>query len=262
MGARRADPLGSRRRRGALARSMSAGDEDELRGTIAATRNRLPERPFLLLGQQSLADPSRSPDGKHTAWAYTHGPRSGVDWPRELERHIARVEAQVERFAPGFRELILARHVMPPATLERRDRNLVGGDVGGGSYQLRQVTFRPLPGLSPDPDPARWPLPGERRDLPRRSRARGAGRRRRARRSHPRLTQRWDDEAASDQCALGGLIVSGSAGQRRALVVLAVVPSPWGRPCSAVRRAEPAAHGFDRVEHRLGDRGAWTQAAA
>ena len=126
-----------------------SGDEDELRGTIAATRNRLPERPFLLLGQQSLADPSRSPDGKHTAWAYTHGPRSGVDWLRELERHIARVEAQVERFAPGFRELILARHVMPPATLERRDRNLVGGDVGGGSYQLRQVTFRPLPGLSP-----------------------------------------------------------------------------------------------------------------
>ena len=59
------------------------------------------------------------------------------------------MEAQVERFAPGFRELILARHVMPPATLERRDRNLVGGDVGGGSYQLRQVTFRPLPGLSP-----------------------------------------------------------------------------------------------------------------
>jgi phytoene dehydrogenase-like protein len=126
-----------------------SGDEDELLGTIAATQKGLPERPFLLLGQQSVADPSRALHGKHTAWAYTHGPRSGVDWPRELERHVERIEAQVERFAPGFRELILARHVIGPAELERRDPNLVGGDVGGGSYRLRQVIFRPLPGLSP-----------------------------------------------------------------------------------------------------------------
>ena len=68
---------------------------------------------------------------------------------------MERIEAQVERFAPGFRELILARHVMGPAELERRDRNLVGGDVGGGSYRLRQVVFRPVPGLSPYRTPLR-----------------------------------------------------------------------------------------------------------
>ena len=125
------------------------GDEQEILETIATTRDGLPERPFMLLGQQSLADPSRAPEGKHTAWAYTHGPQLGVDWPRELERHVERMEAQVERFAPGFRDLILARHVMGPAELERRDRNLVGGDVAGGSYQLRQLIFRPLPRRSP-----------------------------------------------------------------------------------------------------------------
>jgi phytoene dehydrogenase-like protein len=126
-----------------------SGDEPELVATIATTQHRLPERPFLLMGQQSLADPSRAPEGKHTAWAYTHGPRMGVGWATELERHVARIEAQVERFAPGFHDRILARHVMGPADLERRNRNLVGGDVGGGSYTLRQVAFRPVPGLSP-----------------------------------------------------------------------------------------------------------------
>jgi phytoene dehydrogenase-like protein len=133
-----------------------AGDEDELVRTIAESQDRLPERPFLLLGQQSLADPSRAPEGKHTAWAYTHGPRAGIDWQTQLDAHVERVEAQVERFAPGFRERILARHVMGPVELEQRDRNLVGGDVGGGSYRLRQVVFRPVPGLSP----YRTPLSG------------------------------------------------------------------------------------------------------
>ena len=126
-----------------------AGGEEELVRTIGDSQYRLPERPFLLLGQQSLADPSRAPAGKHTAWAYTHGPRTGIDWHGQLDAHVERIEAQVERFAPGFRDRILARHVMGPADLERRDRNLVGGDVGGGSYRLRQVVFRPVPGLSP-----------------------------------------------------------------------------------------------------------------
>jgi phytoene dehydrogenase-like protein len=126
-----------------------AGDEEELVRTIAESQDRLPERPFLLLGQQSLADPSRAPEGKHTAWAYTHGPRRGIDWSGQLGAHVERIEAQVERFAPGFRDLILARHVMGPAELERRDSNLVGGDVGGGTYRLRQVVFRPVPGFSP-----------------------------------------------------------------------------------------------------------------
>ncbi len=133
-----------------------AGGEDELVETIAASHERLPEHPFLLLGQQSLADPSRAPEGKHTAWAYTHGPRLGIDWAAELETVVERIEAQVERFAPGFRGRILARHVMGPGELERRDRNLVGGDVGGGSYTLRQVVFRPVPRISP----YRTPLSG------------------------------------------------------------------------------------------------------
>ena len=132
-----------------------AGDEAELIRTLATGRHRLPDRPYLLLGQQSLADPSRAPAGKHTAWAYTRGPRTGIDWSAEVAPLVERIEAQVERFAPGFRELILARHVMGPGELERRDRNLVGGDVGGGSYRLRQVVFRPVPRLSPYRTPLR-----------------------------------------------------------------------------------------------------------
>lgn len=125
-----------------------AGSEQEIVAAIAESRHGLPERPFLLLGQQSLADPTRAPAGRHTAWAYTHGPQT-VDWEREAAAHVARVEAQVERFAPGFRDRILARSVLTPRELERRNANLVGGDVGGGSYVLPQVIFRPMPRLSP-----------------------------------------------------------------------------------------------------------------
>ena len=132
------------------------GSEPELLEAIAQSGERLPDAPALLLGQQSIADPTRAPEGRHTAWAYTHGPARGVDWTAELDRHVERIEAQVERFAPGFRDRILARHVLGPAELEARNRNLVGGDVGGGSYRLRQVVFRPLPKLSP----YRTPLAG------------------------------------------------------------------------------------------------------
>jgi phytoene dehydrogenase-like protein len=131
------------------------GEEDELIQTLADTRQRLAARPFLLLGQQSLADPSRAPAGKHTAWAYARAPQTGIDWSVELDRMVERIEAQVERFAPGFRDRILARHVMGPADLQGRDQNLVGGDVGGGSYRLRQVVFRPVPRLSPYRTPLR-----------------------------------------------------------------------------------------------------------
>jgi phytoene dehydrogenase-like protein len=114
----------------------------------------LPEHPFMLLGQQSLADPSRAPAGMHTAWAYTHGPQS-LDWASEQERHVERMEAQVERFAPGFRKLILARHVLGPADLQARNANLIGGDVGGGSFALDQLIFRPTRSLSPYRTPVR-----------------------------------------------------------------------------------------------------------
>ena len=124
------------------------GDEARPIASLAQARTGLAERPFLLLGQQSIADPSRAPAGKHTAWAYTHGPRQ----PRsELgsERYVEAVEQQVERFAPGFRDRILARHVLGPRDLEARNANLVGGDVGGGSYGGLQSVFRPLPAVSP-----------------------------------------------------------------------------------------------------------------
>jgi phytoene dehydrogenase-like protein len=130
------------------------GDAAEVLETTSITARGLPERPFLLLGQQSVADPSRAPAGKHTAWAYTHGPHS-VDWVAEREPHVERIEAQVERFAPGFRDRILARHVLGPGDLQRRNANLVGGDVGGGSYTLDQVIFRPLPSVSPYRTPIR-----------------------------------------------------------------------------------------------------------
>ena len=115
---------------------------------------RLPEHPFMLLGQQSIADPSRAPAGHHTAWAYTHGPRS-VDWETERDRHVQRMEEEVERLAPGFRDRILARHVLGPADLQRRNANLLGGDVGGGSNSLDQVIFRPVPSLAPYRTPVR-----------------------------------------------------------------------------------------------------------
>jgi phytoene dehydrogenase-like protein len=97
----------------------------------------------MLLGQQSVADPTRAPAGKHTAWGYMRGPQS-ADWAGVRDRLVERMEAQVERFAPGFRDLILARHVLGPADLQRRNANLIGGDVGGGSYSLGQVVFRPV----------------------------------------------------------------------------------------------------------------------
>ena len=130
------------------------GGEAELLEAIAAARRGSPERPCLLLGQQTIADPSRAPAGKHTAWAYTHGPRD-LDWPAQTPRWVQRIEAHIEHYAPGFRERILARHVLGPADLQARNPNLIGGDVGGGSYRLDQVLFRPLPAPSPYRTPIR-----------------------------------------------------------------------------------------------------------
>jgi phytoene dehydrogenase-like protein len=108
----------------------------------------------MLCGQQSIADPTRAPEGKHTAWAYTHGPHD-VDWEAERDGLVERMEARIEAFAPGFRDRILARHVQAPGDLERRNANLVHGDVGSGSYSLDQIVFRPLPSLTPYRTPVR-----------------------------------------------------------------------------------------------------------
>ena len=113
-------------------------------------RGRVSPRPFVLLAQQSLFDPSRAPEGKHTAWGYCHVPHgSTIDM-------TAAIEAQVERFAPGFCERILARSPMGPAELQEHNPNLVGGDINGGAADLRQMIARPVPRLSP----YSTPLPG------------------------------------------------------------------------------------------------------
>ncbi len=102
-----------------------------------------PDRPFVLLAQQSLFDPSRAPEGKQTAWAYCHVPNgSMVDM-------TGAIEAQVERFAPGFRDLVLARHGRTATALEEYNPNCVGGDISGGRGDLRQIFFRPTVSLRP-----------------------------------------------------------------------------------------------------------------
>ena len=104
----------------------------------AASRGEHPARPFVLLVQPSLFDPTRAPAGKHTAWAYCHVPNGSS---RDMTEAI---EAQVERFAPGFKDLIAARSAMDPAEVERRNPNYVGGDINGGVQDLRQLFTRPV----------------------------------------------------------------------------------------------------------------------
>jgi phytoene dehydrogenase-like protein len=94
-------------------------------------------KPFVLLAQPTLFDPTRAPAGKHIAWAYCHVPNAST------EDMLDRLESQIERFATGFRATILARHISSPSTLEAMDANLVGGDIGGGAVNLRQFLFRP-----------------------------------------------------------------------------------------------------------------------
>src|SRR5262249_16238595 len=115
----------------------------------AVWEGRHPDRPFVLVAQQSLFDPSRAPEGKHTGWAYCHVPTGSA------EDMTARIEAQVERFAPGFRARILARSAWGPADFERYNPNYPGGDVSGGVADLRQLFFRPVARAVPYATPAR-----------------------------------------------------------------------------------------------------------
>lgn len=103
----------------------------------AVMSGRTSQHPFLILTQPSLFDGTRAPDGQHTAWAYCHVPNGST------EDMLPRLEAQIERFAPGFRECILERRILQPADLERMNRNLAGGDVGGGAVDGAQLFLRP-----------------------------------------------------------------------------------------------------------------------
>ena len=103
----------------------------------AVAHGREAERPFVLVAQPTLYDPSRAPQGKHVLWAYCHVPNGSRFDMTE------RIEAQIERFAPGFRDCVLARHVSSPAALETMDANLLGGDISGGAMTMRQMIFRP-----------------------------------------------------------------------------------------------------------------------
>ena len=128
---------------GATLGEIAASEAAPWRGDVAA-------RPYVLLAQQSLFDPARAPAGRHTAWAYCHVPNgSTVDMTE-------RIEQQVERFAPGFRDRILARSTLAPADLERHNANYVGGDINAGAATLGQLFTRPVARLSP----YTTPLPG------------------------------------------------------------------------------------------------------
>ena len=138
---------------------VADGIDDLTRTSAQLSRRLIPDRPFLVMGQYSMVDETRQPAGKETAWAYTHVPQrvkgdAGGDltgrWDeRETEAFAARIEAEIERRAPGFRALIRARHVFTPPALEAANSNLLGGGINQGTAQIhQQVVFRPLPGLA------------------------------------------------------------------------------------------------------------------
>lgn len=122
--------------------------EEIARSEREVTEGKIPERPFVLVAQPSLFDSSRAPEGRHTLWAYCHVPNgSDVDMTE-------RIEDQIERFAPGFRDRVLAKNVLRPADLERYNANYIGGDISGGLISWRQLFARPVSLLHPYATPA------------------------------------------------------------------------------------------------------------
>ena len=113
-------------------------DGGNRRGGSGGGKGEVPEKPFVVLAQQSLFDRSRAPAGKEVAWGYCHVPNG---CPRDL---LGAIENQIERFAPGFRERILDRHTTSPAQLENYNSNCIGGDISGGANDIGQLFTRPL----------------------------------------------------------------------------------------------------------------------
>lgn len=129
----------------ALAATVHVGGtaEEIIRSEYEMGNGQVPEKPFVLVAQQSMSDHTRAPAGKHTGWAYCHVPAGcTVDM-------TDKIELQIERFAPGFRDLILARHTRSPEQYESYNANFIGGDIGGGANTLMQFLFRPIPRWNP-----------------------------------------------------------------------------------------------------------------
>jgi phytoene dehydrogenase-like protein len=125
------------------------GTLDEIAASERAPLDgRHPEHPYVLLAQPTLFDPTRAPAGRHTLWAYCHVPAGST-----LDMTAA-IEAQIERFAPGFRERVLARSAMACAAMEAWNANLIGGDISGGLPDWRQLLTRPTTSLRPQRTPA------------------------------------------------------------------------------------------------------------
>jgi phytoene dehydrogenase-like protein len=152
------------RRAGTL--HLAEGVDGLTESSSQLARGLIPARPFLIMGQQSMTDPTRMPAGAETVWAYTHVPRKirgdaagVVELPLDrsgLERIADRMQAEIEMLAPGFGASIRGRHVMGPADLEARNANLMGGAIGSGTSQLyQQLVFRPIPGLGRPETPIR-----------------------------------------------------------------------------------------------------------
>ncbi|MCS6898796.1 MAG: FAD-dependent oxidoreductase, partial [Myxococcales bacterium] len=127
---------------------VHAGDsvEDLARFTTEVRAGKLPSHPYLVLGQQSLLDPTRAPTGHHTLYGYTHVPATlPGGWRAHRERFADAIEERIEELAPGFRKLIEGRCLHDPTDLERHNENLVGGDLGGGTAAVtHQFIFRPV----------------------------------------------------------------------------------------------------------------------
>ena len=145
---------------------VAEGMEHFIEASCQLVEGRIPAKPHLVVGQMAVADPTRSPAGTETAWAYTHVPQTvkgdaggdlkGVWDFAEAEAFADRVETQIERLAPGFRSLVRGRYVATPPILEASNANLVGGAVNGGTAQLhQQLVFRPIPGLARAETPVR-----------------------------------------------------------------------------------------------------------
>jgi len=117
--------------------------EEIAAGELSTSQGRQADRPFVLLAQQSLFDQTRAPEGKHTAWAYCHVPNGSTQDMTDA------IEKQVERFAPGFKDTILARHTMNTAQMQQYNHNYIGGDINGGLMDIDQLFTRPALRWSP-----------------------------------------------------------------------------------------------------------------